>query len=138
MVTIAEGVAAATTGLNFAKDLLGLKKIYEDAELKLNIASLNEALAKAKTALSDAEKLLRAKDTEIAELKKNFEFRGTLIEMRGYKYEKGADGKPTGFAFCQRCEQEGKLHRLTKSHRPQYFTCPNCARDFKGGVTQYR
>jgi hypothetical protein len=138
MVTISEGLAAATAGLNFAKDLLNLKKIYEDADLKLKIANLNESLAKAKTALSDAEEQLRSKDAEIAGLKKNFEFRGALIEVRGFKYEQGTDGKPTGMAFCQRCEQEGKLHRLTKSHRPQYFTCPNCERDFKGGVTQYR
>ncbi|MBB4429112.1 hypothetical protein GGD66_007712 [Bradyrhizobium sp. CIR48] len=138
MVTIAEGLAAASAGLNFAKDLLALKKIYEDADLKLKIASLNESLAKAKTALSDAEEQLRAKNAEVAALQKNFEFKETLIEVRGYKYEKGPDGKPTGFAFCQRCEQEGKLHRLTKSHRPQHYNCPNCGRDFKGGVTQYR
>ena len=138
MTTIAEGLAAVSAGLNVMTSLLDAKKAYNEAEFKLTIAGLKDSLATAKTAFSDAQEQLRAKDAEIASLKEAFKFRGTLVEVHGYKYEAGKDGKPVSFAFCQRCEQEGKLYRLTKSTRPQYFNCPNCGRNFKGGVTQYR
>jgi hypothetical protein len=55
MTTIAEGFAAATAALNVAKELIGVKKAYDEAEFKLKIAELNGSLATVKISLADAQ-----------------------------------------------------------------------------------
>ncbi|MGJ4903312.1 hypothetical protein ACQR0V_17235 [Bradyrhizobium sp. HKCCYLS2058] len=139
MSTIAEGAAALTAAIGFSKELLNLNKALTEAEFKLKIADLTSALATAKIAVADFQDELRQKDAEISALKKAFEFKQDLIEQRGFKYRKNAEGNPTGSAFCPRCEQnKGRFYQLTVVHKPGMpYACPECKAEYSGDVTSY-
>jgi DNA-directed RNA polymerase subunit M/transcription elongation factor TFIIS len=138
MVSIGEGAAAITAALGFAREFLSVNKAYDDAEFKLKIASMAEALATAKIALADTQQELLAKDAEISALKRSFEFKDELVEARGYKYRKSAEGKPMGYACCPRCERDGKYYFLTQRRAPGGgYECPSCKSEFIGDVTHY-
>ena len=82
------------------------------------------ALADIKIALTDAREELAAKDAEIAALKKQFQRSAETVEVKGFKYDKGQDGKPKGKPYCPVCEQRGQLHHLTRIAGKDF--CPNC------------
>jgi hypothetical protein len=137
MTTIADGIAAVAAALNLAKELVGVNKAFGEAEFKLKIAELTTSLSTAKMALSDAQEELQKKEAENASLRKSFEFRGELIEIKGFKYRKGKERQAVGAPFCPRCEQNvGKFYQLTKRHKPGVpFACPNCDAEYTGVAT---
>jgi soluble cytochrome b562 len=124
MVDIMTALATVRQAIQLAQDLRGIDKAIDAAEFKLKIADLTTALADIKMALSEAKEDLAAKDAEIESLKKQFERSAELIELKGYKYNKGPDGKPRGAPYCPVCEQKGKLFQLANILHAQQ--CPNC------------
>jgi hypothetical protein len=139
MTTIAEGAAAVTAALSLGKELLNVNKAYNDAEFKLKIAEITASLATVKMSLAEAQTLMIEKDQESAALKRSVAFKAELIEERGFKYRKNDKGEPTGYAFCQRCEEkESKFYQLTESNKAgRPYTCPNCHADYFNSVTHY-
>jgi DNA-directed RNA polymerase subunit M/transcription elongation factor TFIIS len=138
MVDIAATLAVLGQAIGIAKDLREIDKGLDAGEFKARMAELYGSLADVKMALADAQEELRAKDKTIADLRANFEKRADLIEVYGYKYEKGSNGQPQGLPFCPRCEQNlGRYYRLAQIAGPRgQVKCPECKSDY-AHVTGY-
>jgi hypothetical protein len=101
------------------KELLDVNKAYDHAEFKLKIADITASLATGelatvKMSLAEAQILMIGKDQENAALKRAMAFKAELVERGGFKCRKDDQGEPTGYSFCQRCEEkEGKFYQLT-------------------------
>jgi DNA-directed RNA polymerase subunit M/transcription elongation factor TFIIS len=139
MVDIAAAIGMAAQAIGIAKDLREIDRGVSEGEFKAKMADLYSSLADVKMALADAQEELKAKDNEIALLRKNFENSRELVERYGYKYEAGAEGQPQGLPFCPRCEQNsGRYYRLAQIAGPRgQVKCPECKSDFTH-VTAYR
>jgi hypothetical protein len=125
MVDIMTALATASQAMKLAQDLRGIDKAVNEADFKLKIADLTVALSDIKMALSDAKEELTSRQSEIDSLKKQFARIQETVEVDGFKYAKGEDGKPTGRAYCPVCEQKaGHLFHIAQVLHTQ--TCPNC------------
>jgi hypothetical protein len=125
MVDIMTALATASQALKLAQDLRGIDKAVNEADFKLKIADLTIALSDIKLALSAAKEELASKQSEIDALKSQFARIQETIEVGGFKYRKGEDGKPRGRAFCPVCEQKlGKLFHIAQVLNTE--VCPNC------------
>ena len=139
MVTIVEGLTAVTTALNVVKTLRDIDRGVQEADFKLQIATVTELLADAKLALVDAQDEIKSKDAELERLRSSLRFRAEeTIEAGGFTYRK-VDGKPVGRAYCSVCLDEGRFHTvhsiLTKAgHSVQ---CPKCKAEFGPRVHRY-
>lgn len=130
MADIITALATAGQAVKLAQDLRGIDKAIDAAEFKLKIADLTVALSDIKLALAEAKEELTAKDAEIAALKKQFQRSAETIEVKGFKYKKGEDGKPRGAAFCPVCEQKhGQFYHLTRLMGKDF--CPHCKAAFE-------
>lgn len=134
MVTIAEGIAAATFALKAAKDLREIDRSISDAEFKLKIADISTTLADVKLAMVDLQDQLREKDAKIEDLTFALQKRAALVERYGHFYE-AHDGQPTGRPFCPVCVDAGRFIRI-EHHRGEGFSCPKCKGQF-GRVQVY-
>jgi len=128
-------ITAVSKGLDLLKSLKEIDAEYDRATYKAQIAELMSTLAEAKTSLLDSREDLRAKEAELAELKKTFEFkRDNTVINRGKRYEKAPDGSPQGMPFCDRCERvDGRLIRIveTRTNKDGYKAiCPQCKSDY--------
>jgi hypothetical protein len=121
------GVAFATASqaLKLVNDLRGVDKAFDQAQRKLKVAELVDTLSEVKTALLAAKDEIAAKQTEVDRLEALLVKRADLIELRGYKYDKTADGRATGLPYCPACEQLGTLMHLAKLGG-QVLKCPKC------------
>jgi DNA repair exonuclease SbcCD ATPase subunit len=125
MVDFALALSTVSQALKLANDLRGIEKAYDAAELKLKIAELTEKLADLKVTLIDAKDEIATKQAEIDRLGSLLKRHAELIEVDGYKYDKGSDGKAKGHAYCPVCEQSGSLiHVVTLLGEHQQ--CPKC------------
>jgi hypothetical protein len=130
---IMTGLSAVTQALNVANWLRGIEKEFDAAEFKLKVADLYSSLAEAKMALADAKTEMDTKQAEIEALLAQFQVRAATVENNGYKYERGPDGKPVGYAFCPVCESNGKMIRTTYSGGNRYdVCCPRCKAIYRG------
>ncbi|MBR1275038.1 hypothetical protein [Bradyrhizobium sp. AUGA SZCCT0283] len=130
MVDIMTALATAGQAIKLAQELRGIDKAINAAEFKLKIADLTVALSEIKLALAEAKEELTGKDAEIAALKKQFQRSAQTIEVKGFKYKKGEDGKPKGAAFCPVCEQKhGQFYHLTRLMGKD--VCPHCKAVFE-------
>ena len=124
---IMTGLAALAQAMNIAKGLREIEKGFDAAEFKLKIADLYSALADAKVALADAKTEIETKQAELDALTAQFKVRGDTIEYEGFKYDKGADGGPVGWPYCQRCAGEGRMVKTTYSGKELgEASCPHC------------
>ena len=129
MVDIMTALATASQAMKLAQDLRGIDKAMDAAEYKLKIADLTVVLADIKIALTDAREELESKDAEIENLKKRFQRSAETVELRGFKYNKGADGNPKGKPYCPVCEQKsGHFFHLTRIEGQDH--CPHCKAKF--------
>jgi hypothetical protein len=129
MVDIPAALQAASTGVKILKDLNEVKKLYDDAPLKLKIAELSGTLAQVQMALVEAQKEIADKDAEIAKLQASFKRKAEgLVEHHGYYYRTGGDGKPRGRPHCPTCIQEGRIMMMTPGTRGpgRPHVCPAC------------
>jgi hypothetical protein len=111
---IVTGIATASKCLELVKAIRDVDKQLGEADLKARAAELLTNIADLKVALVEAQEFISEQSTEIKRLKDAFEFRGQLVEVGSFKYEKGLDGKPQGTAFCPRCEaKDGRYYRMT-------------------------
>ncbi|WP_108521287.1 hypothetical protein [Bradyrhizobium algeriense] len=130
MVDIMTALATAGQAIKLAQELRGIDKAIDAAEFKLKIANLTVALSEIKLALAEAKEELTGKDAEITALKKQFQRSAETIEVKGFKYKKGEDGKPKGAAFCPVCEQQhGQFYHLTRLMSKD--VCPHCKAVFE-------
>jgi hypothetical protein len=128
-------ITAISRSLDVLRTLKEIDSEFDRATYKAKIAELTSTLAEAKTSLLDAREELRAKDIEIAELKRAFEFaRDNTVVKKGMRYEKAPDGSPQGMPFCDRCERvDGRLIRIvgTQTSKDGYkAVCPQCKSDY--------
>lgn len=125
MVDIMTALATAGQAIKLAQDLRGIDKAMDAADYKLKIADLTSVLSDIKIALTEAKDELAAKDAEVAALKRQFQRTADTVEVKGFKYNKGEDGKPQGAPYCPVCEQKsGNLFHLTRLAGKD--VCPHC------------
>jgi Zn finger protein HypA/HybF involved in hydrogenase expression len=123
----AVGLAAAAQALNVVKQIRDIDNAMSVAELKAKMADLYGKLADVRMALTDAQEEVRAKDAEIAALKKRQIEAKPMIEAHGFQHEE-VDGKPKGLPFCPNCLLEGIQIRPVKVLHA--FQCPKCKAHF--------
>ncbi|WP_313030460.1 hypothetical protein [Brucella sp.] len=136
-MTIADALAAVTGALKVVNELRAIDAQFDKAELKARLADVMSQLADAKMGLIEASDAIDAEKKETNRLKQAFEFRGTLVEHKGFKYETFEDGGPKGEPFCPRCEQNlGRFYRLTQVRGGGYsnLVCPDCKANFNASV----
>jgi Zn finger protein HypA/HybF involved in hydrogenase expression len=123
----AAGLAAAAQALNVVKQIRDIDNAMSVAELKAKMADLYGKLADVRMALTDAQEEVRAKDAEIAALKKRQIEMKPMIEAHGFQHEE-VDGKPKGLPFCPNCLLEGIQIRPVKIL--QAYQCPRCKSNY--------
>jgi hypothetical protein len=69
---------------------------------------------------------IESKQAEIEALTAQFQVRTATVEYKGYKYERGADGKPLGSPYCPVCESNGRMIRTAYSGAHRELSCPRC------------
>jgi len=72
-VDIISGLSAASQAIKIAKDLRSLDRSVDEADFKLKLAELTEALADTRIALSEAKEDIAEKDSEIRKLQSQLE-----------------------------------------------------------------
>lgn len=131
---IASSISAITGALQVVKELRAIDAQLDKADLKAKLADVMNSLADAKMALIDANEALGVQKSEAQRLKGAFEFKGNLVESRGFKYESFDDGGPKGEPFCPRCEQnKGRYYRLNRIKGGGFSSleCPDCKSTFQ-------
>lgn len=104
MVDIPLALASINSALAIAKTLIDTKTSLSQAELKLRIADLTSSLAETKIALAGLQDDIAAKDQEIARLKSTFaRLEADTVVVKGYRYRKSDDGQAVGLPCCPRC-----------------------------------
>lgn len=125
-------LSTATATISLVKSLKDLDQALDKSELKMKMAELYSNLAEVKMALVDAEEVARSKDTEIETLKKDLEFRASLVDVQGFKYQ-SREGTPTGLPYCPLCEvKEGKFYQLARLDN-YGSNCKNCGNYHNAG-----
>jgi hypothetical protein len=133
VVDFTSALATAGHALKLVTDLRGIQKAFDEAEWKLKVAELNGALAELKNALVDAKEQAKVKNEEIKILEENFLILKETVEVNGFKFDKTADGKPNGHAYCPVCiQKEAYMFHLTptwEKGRPEQ--CPKSKAKFQ-------
>ncbi len=96
-------ISAIGQAIDAVKALKDFERKFDAAQFKLQIADHTAALADAKLSVVGMQEELNSKNREIENLKANFRQRTDTIAYDGFRYEIGADGKPTGYPYCNRC-----------------------------------
>jgi hypothetical protein len=137
MADIPIAITAINNAINLVSYLRGVERVYDVAEYKLKVAELMTTLAEVKAALADAQAEDLAKDSEIKRLKTFLARRDAeTIEHKGYRYKKGASGRPQGHAYCPVCEaKEGIL--IATARLSNSDVCPKCKASFHAHVFGY-
>lgn len=135
IIAITAGIQSIKLAIDIAKDLRSVTTSYKDAEIKLKIADLFEALAEAKMQLVDTQEENFNLKKKIKELEKSLSKRDEVIFKDGYYYAKiPEEGKPTG-PFCPNCYTKyNRLSILTKQSGEFLvfgeYLCPGCDKNF--------
>jgi hypothetical protein len=127
MVTIAEGIAAATFALNAARDLRSIDRSISEADFKLKIATLTESVADVKIAMVDLQDELRERERTIAELRAALKAREETVKVGGFHFMSD-QGQPVGMPFCSVCIESGSFQRTT--YGAGFTYCPKCKANF--------
>ena len=104
-------LARASQAIKLVQELRGIDKALDAAEYKLTIADLTSSLSDIKLALTDAKEELASKDAEVEKLKKRFQRLADTVEFAGLKYDKGPDGKPRGWPYCDEIRSAADIQR---------------------------
>jgi hypothetical protein len=132
MVDFVLALQTAGAALNVLKELNRADREYDKAALKLEVAKLSTAIVDLQIALAEARDESIKKDREIARLQEAFIRREELIEVRGFHFQRTAEGKPYGKAFCPRCLAEGRFMQVFKTDKnPRIKACPECRREYQ-------
>ena len=135
MVDFVTAFATATHAVNLVNQMRGIHKAFDESEWKLKVAELNSAIADLKLALVDAKQELSKKDEDLKYLGDSFLIFKETVEAHGFRYDKNADGRPTGHAYCPVCiQKEGYMFHLTSTWDPgRPEQCPHCKAKYEIG-----
>ena len=132
---IASGLSSLKLALDITKEFRNIDTSFKDAEVKLKLTELLEALSDAKFALHDA----RDENLELKEKVKLLELQlsrkdEVVFKNDHYYLKTPIDGKPEG-PFCSNCfSKNNELSLLTEVlNRPRSFgkyKCPSCRQAF--------
>jgi hypothetical protein len=132
---ISAGISSIKVAIDIAKELKGATAAIKDAEVKLKIAELLEAMAEVKIQLVDAQdENLELKQT-IKELEAALARQDEVVFRDGYYYlAEQQDSKPEG-PFCSNCySSTNRLSLLTEVtgtfRRFGKYECPSCEQRF--------
>lgn len=137
MIDIAALLSSTTAAIGVAKAVSEAKGAYDQADLKLKMAEIVSTLADVKIALAEAGTDAKAKDEEIARLKRAFAFSGTTAERHGWKFPATKHGEPYGTPFCPKCiEIDGRFMVLRHSGQGlSALACPVCSTKYHCNAT---
>lgn len=132
---ISAGISSIKVAIDIAKDLKGATSAIKDAEVKLKIAELLEAMSEVKVQLVEAQdenlELKRTiKDLELALARQD-----EVVFRDGYYYlAEAQEGKPEG-PFCSNCYSSSNrlslLTEVTGTFRSfGKYKCPACEQRF--------
>lgn len=127
MVTIAEGIAAATFAMNAAKDLIGIDRSISEADFKLKIAVMTESIANVKIAMVELQDELHRSEKEVQRLRAAFKTKEETVKENGFHYVSD-NGVPVGMPLCPVCIEEGSFQRIAQASST--FFCPKCTSKF--------
>lgn len=130
---ITEGLSALSSALGLLKELRDVDHTLDKAELKLRITEIAGQLGDARTALQDARDENEELEKEVNRLVKEFEFRGKLVEWRGFQYEADEEGRPFGAPFCPACIVRHQQH-IRLDGRFRKTNCPLCSATYEGAT----
>lgn len=119
------GIKVAT---DIAKELKAIDGQYKDAELKLKIVDLIEALSDAKMSIADIKALLVEKNEEISRLKAVLATKDELVFEHPY-YWKETNGKRGG-PYCHRCWEVDQLLVHLRGGANGCWSCAQCKSSF--------
>jgi hypothetical protein len=133
---ISAGISSIKVAIDIAKELKGVTSAIKDAEVKLKIAELLEAMSEVKIRLVEAQdENLELKET-IKGLESALKRQDEVVFRDGYYYlAEPQEGKPDG-PFCSNCfttkqllcllgEVTGRELKFGKYH------CPSCDKRFE-------
>jgi hypothetical protein len=127
---IITAISAGTRALEALKAVQDLNRSYDEAAWKGKLAELMSDVADMKIALIEANDQIRdlKEQNKTLTAKITFKAEKTMYE-KGHRYEVFDDGSVANFPFCQNCETNGKLVRLTRV-LGNVATCPSCKSNF--------
>jgi rubrerythrin len=143
MIDWSIALSTASQAIKFVNELRSIDKEMSQAELKLKVTDLTNALVDLKMTLTEARSDAAEKDAEISRLKA-LQRRVTeeTVELHGYRYRKRKDGKrpAAGNPFCDVCfQKEGFLIETTDAVQNGIYSplqCPNC-KAWYGNIERY-
>ena len=100
-ITVAIG--GLKTAFDIAKALKSADVSLGEAELKLKLIDLINALADAKINVSDVQDVIRKKEIEITRLKEVLRLKKKLVRFDNAYYEVDKTGKRVGDPYCSYC-----------------------------------
>lgn len=133
--SISAGISSLKVALDIAKELKGAASAIKDAEFKLKIAELIEAMAEVKLKLVETQDENSALKQKIKDLESQLVIQDEVVFRDGYYYlAEPQDGKPEG-PFCSNCFSKFKqLSLLTEvtGHFSVFgkYECPSCDQRF--------
>ncbi|MBF7053092.1 hypothetical protein IOC61_07115 [Halomonas sp. KAO] len=132
---ISAGISSIKVAIDIAKDLKGATSAIKDAEVKLKIAELLEAMSEVKVQLVEAQdENLELKRT-IKDLESALARQDEVVFRDGYYYlAEAQEGKPEG-PFCSNCYSSSNrlslLTEVTGTFRSfGKYKCPACEQRF--------
>lgn len=132
---ISAGISSIKTAIFIAKELKGVASSYKDAEIKLKIAELLEAMSEAKMQLVDAQDENLELKQKIRELEEALSKQDEVVFRDGYYFmAEPQEGKPEG-PFCPNCYSNDRrlsvLSEVTNDFRVfGKYHCPACNQRF--------
>lgn len=132
-------ISAALASIKFAREMAGfyrgVEKTIDQAEFKLKIADIVDALTDAREKIADVQGLVIEKDERIRGLEEALKFQGEL-QYEEPVYWQYKDGAKIDGPFCPKCwDDERKTIRTQKTSSIRWG-CPKCKigfnnRDYK-------
>ncbi len=127
--TIGAILGSIKTATDLAKLIKNSSSSLEEAEIKLKIAELINALADAKIEIAEIQTILLEKDNLISELRKQLELEASVVWEKPYYWKIEGDEKDG--PFCQNCyDTEKKLIRLQEGGTNPW-RCQSCGKSVK-------
>jgi predicted nuclease with TOPRIM domain len=112
---IAAGIQSVKTALDITKELRNIDSSFKDAEVKLKIAQLIEALSEAKIQLTEAREENHDLKAKIKELEDQINKQDEVEFSDGFYFLKEPTAGMAKGPFCAKCySDEGKLILVTE------------------------
>jgi hypothetical protein len=135
MVDWVAALSGVSTALTIAKDLRALDKSFDEAALKAQVIALMEQLSDVKMQIIEAKEEAAAKDQQIADLRRDLDFRQTkLVDKGQWRYLANEHGLAHGYPVCPLCEKKGIFIALvqdrSKGAGGVTYVCPSCKANY--------